>query len=245
MHISRHGEEGFSMSRMDYNRADGGYGGAVYLHRKKYKVANCIFDGNKVGKRGGAVYVDVADIGLDNVEIKGNEAGKNGGGVYLSPDGTGFSGRVVVKDNKNGNIYIEKGDKADFASLSGGSEVFITCENTEDGRVVSSKPGTFTEGYFNCDNSSYHLERNNSGDRNLVLKSGSKKSSGLDYTELDGKYRRECGNAGFTYTPVSTAADALADAAGQSVLVGYASSPSHTDEEKERVRDFLKDPEPY
>ncbi len=252
--------------RFDQNVAWGN-GGAVYINCGGCSFTGIKATGNKAGNLGGAI----CDIGsskpLDrtnsfaDLELTGNSLTKNksyGGGLYAaSTQNVSLSGKVIVQNNKDNNnstdnIYLWD-DWTEHAflvlgSIAAQSKIGIMRSNQSYGQITKT-PAFVDIRCFISDRSNYHMELdNNPGSSTyqyLLIKAGAPAAQPKPTVNLLdlSKWKTGRGDTDWVY-PVN----------GQTypVYYGYASSPSHTDEEKDLLNKyfysdgyFLNDPNKY
>ncbi len=138
-------------------------GGGVYMAADT-SLSLCKVTGNECGKNGGGVYAYVAGCSADSCEITGNSAIKTGDGVYVASGCTfSVSGKLIVKDNGEENLYFEAADLS-TGTMGDGSEVYLSFKSgaesyTQEGvPFVSSVAGTGPE-YFFSDETGYYVTR--------------------------------------------------------------------------------------
>ena len=146
----------------------GYYGGAIYndgvVNMSGGTITNCI---GPLG--GGAIYNDGV-VNMSGGTITGNTSSV-GGGIYNA--GTlSMSGRVVVKDNERGNVYLSEGKSI---TITGPFD-----EESSIGVTLATGAGTFTNGFsehfdnslpvimFKPDNDNYTVEKKD-GELCLVI----------------------------------------------------------------------------
>ncbi len=147
-------------------------GGAVYCDLENVEITNCTFKKN-TALSGGAIYVNDSGTILKNCTVTNNSANK-GGGIYVdSRYDLKVSGKCVVKENTDSNIYLQNGTFT-RAYVSGtpssGSEVGLTGDGSCKVAINQSE----NNGTFFVDNkNSYHLEYD---DGKLYQKNGATSS---------------------------------------------------------------------
>ena len=218
-------------STINNNECKGAHGGGIYLWNDEASVSGLIISGNKSGSEGGgiyskeetitlagltmtgnranvggAIYVNNDNTTVSGCTITGNTATEKGGGVYVADDvdeGFYVSGGCVIKDNTNGNLYLnDKSDDYVNFELGKGADVHIyvrelsasyklLTEGTgEDGKGKNSvkvKSSNCIQ-YITPDNSGYHLTYNSAPNYRKI------------YLVKDGE---SVSNTGEPYTPAT------------------------------------------
>lgn len=243
------------------NRAAEGSGGAMYIN-----CGGCSLSGIKAFKNeakdlGGAICVRGSDKPKDrdtsfsDLELTGNKltAKKSyGGGLYAaSTQNIHLSGLVTVRDNTadgyTDNIYLW--DAAEHAylvlgSLAAQSRIGVLRKKTSFG-YLTQEPTFVDLKCIKYDDPAYHLELSTKvGKEYLLIKPGPPAAAPKpSVTKLDLSQKTK-GTVDGTYT--------TADGTKYDRIAGYASSPSHTNEEIDIVNKyffsdgyFMDDPDKY
>lgn len=142
-------------------------GGAVYPQGTSVSLSSCELTDNSAGRNGGAVYVYTTGTSLTDTVIEKNTAKAQGDGVYVSEDcDLSVSGKMIIKNNGEENLFLEGNDDLYASSLSRGSEVYISIGGDlssftgPSNPFVSSTADTRPE-YFFSDKEGYYVSRQN------------------------------------------------------------------------------------
>ncbi|MCR5587074.1 MAG: hypothetical protein K6F77_06040 [Lachnospiraceae bacterium] len=119
-------------------------GGAIHVDDEEYvAIGNCVITNNTSNGDGGGISFNsytstTADVScsISDCTVTGNSADGSGDGIYLY-DPVKISGKMVVKNNGDQNLYLDNEDLY-LGTLSADSELYITKRSGwEEGDIVS------------------------------------------------------------------------------------------------------------
>lgn len=142
-------------------------GGGIYPQEPGVSVSSSTIKGNSAKGNGGGIFVYNTGTSVSDSVIENNSANGNGDGIFVSRDcDISISGKMLIKNNGNENLYLADNNELVAGSMSRGTEVYISLagnmENCTGAEMpfVSAAADTRPE-YFFSDEEGYYVARQN------------------------------------------------------------------------------------
>ncbi len=141
-------------------------GGGIYPQETGVSVSSCTIKGNSAKGNGGGIFVYCEGTSVSDSVIENNTAGDKGDGIYVSKDcDLSISGKMLIRDNGEENLYLADNNELIAGSMSRGTEVYISLASIEsftgtDKPFVTAAADTRPE-YFFSDKEGYYVARQN------------------------------------------------------------------------------------
>ena len=142
-------------------------GGGIYPQEPGVSVSSSTIKGNSAKGDGGAIFVYNTGVSVSDSVIENNSANGKGDGIFVSKDcDISLSGKMLIRNNGEENLYLSGNDELVAGSMSRGSEVYISFAdyiNTLTGAAkpfVTSAADTKPE-YFFSDKEGFYIARQN------------------------------------------------------------------------------------
>ena len=97
-------------------------GGGIFTQEETITISDCVIECNDANNRGGGIYVNNDENSISNCTITGNTAKNEGDGIYINTnvdEGMNISGKMIVRNNGDQNIYVEDSSRINFALTRG------------------------------------------------------------------------------------------------------------------------------
>lgn len=142
-------------------------GGGIYPQEPGVSVSSSTVKGNSAKGNGGGIFVYNTGLSVSDSIIENNAANGKGDGIFVSKDcDISLSGKMLVKNNGEENLYLADNNELIAGSMSRGTEVYISLSGNmdslagSDAPFVSAAADTRPE-YFFSDKEGFYVARQN------------------------------------------------------------------------------------
>lgn len=142
-------------------------GGGIYPQEPSVSVSSSTIKGNSAKGNGGGIFVYNTGLSVSDSIIENNAANGKGDGVFVSKDcDISLSGKMIIRNNGEENLYLADNNELIVGSMSRGTEVYISLAGATDNLTganapfVSAAADTRPE-YFFSDKDGYYVARQN------------------------------------------------------------------------------------
>ena len=169
------------------------YGGGIYCYKDDVSIIGVNIENNTATVDGGGIYPQEPGVSVSSSTIKGNSAKGNGGGIFVYNTGTSVSdsviennsavgkgdgvfvsedcdisvsGKMLIKNNGEENLYLAGNNELLPGSMSRGTEIYVSLAGAMDSLTGSanpfvSAPADTRPEYFFSDKDGYYIARQN------------------------------------------------------------------------------------
>ena len=142
-------------------------GGGIYPQETGVSVTSCTVKGNSAKGNGGGIFVYCEGTSVGDSVIESNTANGKGDGIYVSEDcDLSVSGKMLVRNNGEENLYLSGNDELVAGSMSRGTEVYISLADDINTLTGAEKPFVTAAAdtrpeYFYSDKDGFYIARQN------------------------------------------------------------------------------------